>query len=104
MTLGASLAALQAESAQCATLIANAHRTGATGAPLFSAAEREMITTAAFLNSFKLWERFLEESIAKYLSGKRPIGKSLVLSIKRSRGFVSDLLRSVRISCGTKMR
>jgi hypothetical protein len=33
-----------------------------------------MITTAAFLNSFKLWERFLEDSIAKYLSGKRPIG------------------------------
>jgi len=74
MTLGASLAALQAESAQCAALIASAHRLDPAGAPLFSASEREMITTAAFLSSFKFWERFLEESISKYLSGKRPIG------------------------------
>lgn len=74
MTLGASLAALQAESAQCAALIASAHRADPAGVLLFSAAEREMITSAAFLNSFKLWERFLEESISKYLSGKRPIG------------------------------
>ncbi len=74
MTLGASLVALQTESAQCAALIATAHRLDQTGLPIFSVAEREMITTAAFLNFFKLWERFLEESIAKYLSGKRPIG------------------------------
>lgn len=74
MTLGATLAAFQAESAQCAALIMSAHRQDAAGAPLFTAAEREVITTAAFLNSFKLWERFLEESVAKYLSGKRAIG------------------------------
>jgi len=78
MTLGASLAALQTESAQCAALIASAHRLDPMGAPLFSTPEREMITTAAFLNSFKLWERFLEESITKYLSGKRPIGGAYI--------------------------
>lgn len=78
MTLGATLAAFQAESAQCAALITSAHRLDAAGVPLFTVAEREVITTAAFLNTFKLWERFLEESIAKYLSGKRAIGGGYV--------------------------
>ena len=78
MTLGVSLATLQARSAECAALIASAHRADAAGGNLFSASEREMITTAAFLNTFKLWEGFLEESMSKYLSGKRPIGGGYV--------------------------
>lgn len=78
MTLGASLAALQTQSAQCAALIASAHRLDATGLDLFSATEREMITTSAFLNTFKLWEGFLEDSMSKYLAGKRPIGGAYV--------------------------
>ena len=95
MTLGASLAALQAGSAQCATLIVNAHRLDPAGAPLFSTPEREMITTAAFLGCFKLWEHFLEESIAKYLSGKRPIGGLYVR--KRASPISEDAARAMLV-------
>jgi hypothetical protein len=55
--------------AQCDSLIANAHRTGADGNPLFPAIDREQITVAAFLNMFKAWEAYLESSVAELMIG-----------------------------------
>lgn len=42
------------------------------GTPACSLHYREIITEAAFLNSFMAWETFLEESFVAYLLGNRP--------------------------------
>ncbi len=79
MTLANSLAEFRAGSAASAGLVASAHHNDANGAPLFSATERAMITAAAFLNVFKLWEAFLEASISKYLSGEPSITGAVIV-------------------------
>lgn len=79
MPITQALAALNAKSTQCDSLIANAHRPDAAGAPLFPTIDREQITVAAFLNLFVAWEEFLESTMSHFmvgaptLSGAQPI-------------------------------
>ena len=69
MSIAQALALLQAKSAQCDSLIANAHRTDAAGVSLFLPLDREQITDAAFLNLFRAWEEFLERTISAFMVG-----------------------------------
>lgn len=61
---------------QCESLIVNAHKTDASGTPLFPAIDREQITVAAFLNMFIAWETFLEVSLAELMTGAPTVGGS----------------------------
>jgi hypothetical protein len=63
------LATLGAKSAQCDTLIANAHRADAAGVSLFPPLDRQQITVAAFLNLFVAWEEFLEATLTNFMAG-----------------------------------
>lgn len=69
MPVAAALTNLRAKSAQCDSLIANAHRLDSAGVPLFPALDREQITVAAFLNLFVAWEEFLESTISHFMAG-----------------------------------
>lgn len=69
MPIAGAIATLNAKSAQCDSLIANAHRLDAGGAYLFSPLDREQITVAAFLNLFVAWEEFLEAAFAHFMAG-----------------------------------
>lgn len=73
MAIGQSLADLQANIAQCDSLIANAHTTGATGVHLFPPRDREQITVAAFLNMFIAWEEFIEAAITDFMMGEATV-------------------------------
>lgn len=74
MALAQVLAAFQGAVAQCEGLIASAHRTDGAGVFLFSQADREQITVAAFLNMFIAWERFIASSLAELMTGVPTIG------------------------------
>jgi hypothetical protein len=73
MSIALSLAAFQASVSQCDSLVANAHKTDATGVALFPALDQRQITVAAFLNLFMSWETFLEEVLSKLLAGSPTI-------------------------------
>lgn len=73
MSLTQSLAAFRTGMAQASNMVSAAHRLDAAGQSLFSAAEREVITVAALLHSFKAWEGFLEVAFSKYLIGRPSI-------------------------------
>ena len=77
MPLQQSLATFKSGATQCASLIANAHRQDAGGASVMPPLDREQISVAAFLNLFVAWETFLEDVIAKLLSGASTISGSL---------------------------
>lgn len=77
MTLALSLATFQADTAQCAVLIANAHRVDAAGAPLFPPRDQRQITVAAFLNLYVAWETFLEDVLAKLMAGEPTVSGRL---------------------------
>ena len=74
MPIAAALATLKSEIAQCDSLIANAHRTEASGLYLFTIRDREQITVAAFLNMFISWEAFLEATILNLMLGCSTVG------------------------------
>lgn len=69
MPIAGAVASLKAKAAQCDSLIASAHRVGVNGAPLFVAAEQDMITVAGFLNLFVAWEEFLETAMSQFMIG-----------------------------------
>lgn len=69
MPLQQSLATFKSGAAQCASLVANAHRQDSGGLSVMPPLDREQISVAAFLNLFVAWETFLEDVIAKLLSG-----------------------------------
>lgn len=73
MPLQQSLDVFRSGAAQCASLIANAHRQDAGGASVMPPLDREQITVAAFLNLFVAWETFLEDVISKLLCGASTI-------------------------------
>ena len=77
MSLAAALADFNANVAQCDNLIANAHQNDPNGVPILPALDREQITVAAFLNLFISWEMFLEDSLAKLMSGEPTINGSV---------------------------
>lgn len=59
--------------AQCDSLIANAHKVDATGAPFLPTLDQQQITVAAFLNMFVAWESFLESSLLALMTGTATI-------------------------------
>jgi hypothetical protein len=73
VAIGPVLTKFQGDASQCDSLIANAHRSDANGAPLFPALDRSQITVAAFLNLYIAWETFLESAIAEYMLGASTI-------------------------------
>ena len=74
MPLAQVLVDFKASVAQCESLIANAHKADAAGAPIFPTIDRQQITVAAFLNMFIAWESFLESSLAELMTGGLTIG------------------------------
>lgn len=77
MPLLAALAEFKSSVAQCDSLIANAHQTGATGGHVLPQVDREQITVAAFLNLFIAWEHFLESLFINLMIGNPTIGGTL---------------------------
>lgn len=73
MSLAQSLNDFQARSAQCDSLIINAHKVDVSGHPLFPLSDTKQITIAAFLNLYIAWETFLEDSLTKLMSGSPTI-------------------------------
>ncbi len=69
MPIAGAVATLEAKAAQCDALIASAHRVDAGGVSMFPAADRNMITVAAFLNLFVAWEEFLETAMSQFMFG-----------------------------------
>src|SRR5690348_3530487 len=71
MPLATILRIFKDAAAQCASLIANAHKVdAATGASLFPAKDQQQISVAAFLNLFIAWETFLETSLKAYMTNE----------------------------------
>jgi hypothetical protein len=79
MTLTDSLNDFIQRLADCDDLVIAAHRQDMNGAYLFSPAQREQITVAAFLNLFISWEGFLEDALTKYMAGIAPISGNQVV-------------------------
>jgi hypothetical protein len=77
MRLGTALSSFQTSAAQCASLVANAHKVDATGAPFLPPLDQGQVTVAAFLNLFVAWETFLEEAFAAVLLGEPTLSGSL---------------------------
>lgn len=77
MPIAHAIATLNAKSTQCDSLIANAHRVDPNGAYLFTAIDREQITTAAFLNLFVAWEEFVETVFCSFLVGEATLSGAL---------------------------
>lgn len=73
MPLARALASFKSKLIQCDSLIANAHKLDAAGAPFMPQIDREQVTTAAFLNGFIAWESFLEECITALMIGSPTI-------------------------------
>jgi hypothetical protein len=73
VSLAQVLANFKGSVAQCESLIANAHRVDAAGAPLFPVIDQQQITVAAFLNMFIAWETFLESSLGELMIGSPTI-------------------------------
>ena len=69
MSLSQILHEFKGSIAQCDSLITNAHKTDATGAPLLPTLDQQQITVAAFLNMFIAWETFLESSLMELMTG-----------------------------------
>ena len=69
MLIAQAVATFTTKSAQCAALIASAHRFDAGGAALFPLLEREQISVAGFLNLFVSWEGFLESTFGHFMTG-----------------------------------
>lgn len=69
MSLAQTLADFQTAAIQCDALVANAHRLDATGVHVLPPLDRQQIVVAAFLNLFVSWEAFLEDALAKYMTG-----------------------------------
>lgn len=77
MPLAQSLTDFQASVHQCESLIANVHRLDGNGAPILPVVDQRHITVAAFLNMYIAWEKFLESSMVKYMTGAAAINGSL---------------------------
>lgn len=77
MPLATALGSFRTSAAQCASLVANAHKTDATGMPLLPPLDQRQITVAAFLNLFVAWETYLEEAFAAILLGNPTLSGSL---------------------------
>lgn len=69
MPLAAALTSFRANAAQCAALVANAHKVDTSGTAFLTSLDQRQVTVAAFLNLFVAWETFLEESLAAVLMG-----------------------------------
>lgn len=69
MPLENVLSEFKSSLAQCDSLIANAHQTGAGGIALLPPLDRRQITVAAFLNLYIAWETFLESSLVELMTG-----------------------------------
>ena len=77
--------------------ISAAFQVDANGDYIFEANIRVLITEASFLKMFISWERFLEQSFIKYLTGKKSIANNKVNSfLKRI-----DMNRAADIIKGT---
>jgi len=74
MSLSTILQEFKDATAQCDSLIANAHKVdAATGVALLPAKDQQQITIAAFLNLFIAWETFLEASLKAYMTNEAAI-------------------------------
>lgn len=73
MTLAIALTELQNSATQCDSLIANSHKADPTGTFIHTQIDKEQITSAAFLNLFIAWETFLEDVLAKLMTGNPTI-------------------------------
>lgn len=73
MPLANILTVFKADVNQCELLIANAHKTDASGASLLPIRDKKQITVAAFLNLYIAWETFLESSLASFMVGSTTI-------------------------------
>jgi hypothetical protein len=99
MPLDPILAEFKASLAQCESLIANAHKTDAGGAPILSRLDHKQITIAAFLNMFIAWEAFLESSMAGLMAGDRtisgaaPVKYVMPLNTDAARELVVGIMR-----------
>lgn len=81
----------------CGDNITSAYQTNSVGDYLFDTNIRVLITEASFLKMFISWERFLEQSFIKYLTGKKSVSNNNVNScIKRI-----DMDRAADIIKGT---
>ena len=63
------MASFSASISQCESLIANAHMTDKDGNSILPFADQKQITVAGFLNLFISWEKFLETSLVKLMTG-----------------------------------
>lgn len=79
MSIAKTLLKFQRDASQCDRLIANAHRVDKFGKSFLTEKDRRQIIIASFLNFFIAWESFLEDCLAKYMTGSKTIaGKSPV--------------------------
>jgi hypothetical protein len=76
MSVAQILADFKSATAQCESLITNAHRTDASGASLLPTIDQKQITVAAFLNMFIAWETFLEACFLEFMMGGRTLNGS----------------------------
>ena len=99
MPIAQALAEFRAAVTQCESLIANAHRTDAAGAPLLPSIDQQQITVAAFLNLFIAWESFLESSLGELMiggqtiSGGAPIRYVVPQNLNAARELVIGVMR-----------
>ena len=77
MTIQATLQDLGVKAAQSDLLISEAHALGPEGHPVMSPLSQQQVTVAAFLNLFVAWETFLEDVIAKLMTGAPTISGTL---------------------------
>lgn len=83
MSIAKTLLKFRRDAAQCDRLIANSHKTERSGKSFLTEKDRNQVIVASFLNFFIAWEFFLEDCLAKYMTGARTI------SGKTPRRFVS---------------
>jgi hypothetical protein len=97
--LARALADFKASTAQCESLIANAHKADHTGSPMLPAIDQQQITVAAFLNIFIAWESFLESSLtelmtgAKTISGNNPVKYVSPTNLSAARELIIGVMR-----------
>ena len=70
MPIATALADFNASLIQCDNLIAAAHRQDSNNVSIFSAEERNQITTLALLNTFIAWEAFIEATLVPFMCGQ----------------------------------
>lgn len=99
MPIALALATFIQRSAQCDSLIANAHKVDVHGAALFPTLDRQQITVAVFLNLFVAWEEFLETTLTNFmagaptLSGTQPVRFAVPSTVGMARAMVIGMNR-----------